>query len=687
MTEPGELGGAVPVTDVLVVTKCHLDVGFTDLAAAVRGRWLAEFLPRAMATAAELRAAGGAERMVWTTGSWILTEALETADATGRAALENAIAEGDLAWHALPFTTHTELADRSLLEHGLSLSARLDERFGRTTRAAKLTDVPGHTRGLVSLLAAAGVDLLHVGVNPAAPAPDVPERFRWRGAAAGAPEVMVMYQPGGYGATQLLEDGATAAMVEMTGDNVGPPSADDVRATWAALRERFPGARIRAATLDDVADALRPVRHELPMVTAEIGDTWIHGVASDPPKVAAFRELARRRTAWIATGRATPGEPAVARASTELLLMAEHTWGLDQKTHWPEEGAWSETELAALRSRPDTRRFEASWVEQRSYLDRFVERLAEGGRPDLADDARDGLRAAAPGPVSVEGLTTRHELIGLTLGPWVVDVDRHDGALIGLRRRDGARPADESLAGPDHPVGRVRHRTHSAADYERWFATYNSGTRPEDEWWARWDNTKPGLERSGARSAWYVPSLVGVWSGTPTPGRHVLVLEATFPDPTREASAAPPWLLFEWSVTDDDPDRLSLRLQWVAKPAARWPESTWLQLRPLVADPAGWSMVKLGEPVSPLDVVARGGRSLHAAERLVHPAAGVAVELWDAPLLAPGGARPLEFTDDPPDLSAGWDVGLYSNLWGTNFPMWCPGDASFRLDLRWTPSL
>jgi hypothetical protein len=269
---------ARPVERVLVVSKTHLDVGFTDLAAAVRERYLRDFFPRAIAVGRELRALGGPERLCWTTGSWILHEALEAADAAQRVDLERAIADGDLAWHALPFTTHTELLDRSLLEHGLSISARLDDRFGRTTRAAKLTDVPGHTRSLVSALAAAGVDLLHVGVNPAAPAPDVPARFRWRDDAApvepggAAPEVTVMYQAGGYGALQVLEDGTTAVVVEMTGDNVGPPSVEEVATTWALLRARMPEARLQAATLDDVADVLRPAADALPVVTAEIGD-------------------------------------------------------------------------------------------------------------------------------------------------------------------------------------------------------------------------------------------------------------------------------------------------------------------------------------------------------------------------------------------------------------------------------
>ena len=49
------------------------------------------------------------------------------------------------------------LEDRRITDrHGLSLSQRLDRRFGKTTIAAKMTDVPGHSRAIVPLLAASG---------------------------------------------------------------------------------------------------------------------------------------------------------------------------------------------------------------------------------------------------------------------------------------------------------------------------------------------------------------------------------------------------------------------------------------------------------------------------------------------------------------------------------------------------
>lgn len=664
---------------VLYVSKTHLDVGFTDTAAAVRRRYLEDFFPRAMRVAAQLRAEGGPARLRWTTGSWILTEALDAADTSARRQLEAAIEAGDLCWHALPFTLHTEYAERSLVRHGLTLSAELDRRFGRRTRAAKATDVPGHTRGLVSLLADAGVDLLHVGVNPASTAPRVPQQFRWRDDAAErevAPELAVMYQAGGYGDLQVVEGTDVAVMVDLTGDNLGPRAATELTDRFERLGEQFPGASVEAGTLDDVAEVMAGARDGLPVLTAEVGDSWVHGTGSDPAKTATFRAWCRQRRRWLEEGDADPGDPALAAASTTLLQVAEHTWGLDQKTHWPEEGCWGVAELAAVRHRPDTVAFEASWHEQRELLDRYVATLGTRGRPDLADAAeqlRHSLVPRRPGPVDT--WTRRDPAEPARLGAWSLTFDPADGSV-----RTLLDPVGRERSGPAG-LGRYAQRTYDAADLERWFSTYNAGTLPEDEWWARWDNTKPGLAESPARSAWWRPELVGLWSGDDATGPVLaarLGVRAGTDDPV-----ATPGELWQVVRTTADGDGLELELCWFDLPAARWPTTTWWSFSPAVTDPDGWQMRKLGEWVSPLDVVADGGRRLHVADTLAHPD-GFRLDLLDTGLVAPGDAEVLVWDERPIRLADGWHACLHANLWGTNFPMWTEGDARFRVQLRLT---
>ena len=168
------------IKKVLIIFKTHLDVGFTDFAANVRKKYEEVFIPNAIKTAGELRKENGEAAFKWTTGSWLIYEYLKNAPEERVKELSEAILNGDICWHGLPCTTHTELMDRELFEYGLSLSRRLDERFGRKTIAAKMTDVPGHTKAMIPLLKKAGIEFLHIGVNPASAVPEVPEIFRWQ---------------------------------------------------------------------------------------------------------------------------------------------------------------------------------------------------------------------------------------------------------------------------------------------------------------------------------------------------------------------------------------------------------------------------------------------------------------------------------------------------------------------------
>src|ERR1035441_5213970 len=147
------------VRRVIIVFKCHLDVGFTDTQAKVMHTYFKQYYPQAIETASRQRELGK-NKYVWTTGSWLLYEYLEQASPDERHRMEEAVASGDIAWHALPFSWQTEMLDRSMIEGCLGFSQSLDARFGRRTIAGKMTDVPCHSRGIVSPLAAHGIRLL-----------------------------------------------------------------------------------------------------------------------------------------------------------------------------------------------------------------------------------------------------------------------------------------------------------------------------------------------------------------------------------------------------------------------------------------------------------------------------------------------------------------------------------------------
>jgi hypothetical protein len=96
-------------------------------------------------------------------------------------------------------------------------------------------------------------------------------------------------------------------------------------------------------------------------------------------------------------------------------------------------------------------------------------------------------------------------------------------------------------------------------------------------------------------------------------------------------------------------------------------------------------MDKLGQAVSPFEVVKDGNRKLHAVCNGVHyrdPYDELWIETLDAPLVAPGERSLLNFDNRPPPLNKGMHFALFNNVWGTNFPMWYDDNARFRFILR-----
>lgn len=698
----------MPIRVVHLVAKTHLDLGFTALAAEVEQQYLADFFPRAVAVAEELRERGGPARLIWTTGSWILHRALHQADAARAGAVDAGVRAGDLAWHALPLTTHTELMDAQLLRAGLGISQELDARFGQTTTAAKMTDVPGHTRAMVPLLAEAGVTFLHLGVNPVWPVPEVPPVFRWR--SPDGSEVTVAYQAGGYGG-EIMIDGCDEALAFLhSGDNLGPPSVGDVLAAHADLQARHPEAEVRASTLDAFARALvgSGAVDRLPVVTAEIGDPWLFGAGSDPQKLAVYRALlwSRRRTHEGSRLSAEQHRSLDRR----LLLVAEHTWGLDQKIALPDDRRWDAAGLAEVRSSDGGRRFEASWAEQRAYVDeaayeferaRVPHTAFHDGPPDLtsARPAGDRMvptvsdRAILGGPVTATAVgepAGRYERVGVDgRVPGLGGSPDPDGSArweIGVAPETGAvdhlvhRPSGRVLADVDHPLGLLIRQTFSEADYDRFYAQL--APTATDEWWARWDNTKPGIDDGGARSATTTPSVLGIWSARHPDGDGEVVVRSELSAAT-VASGAPQRIWHRWRLGGDS-DEIELALWWEDKAATRLPEATWCSFVPIVAEPERWELDKLGQRISPLDVVRRGGRSLHAVGEGMHydgPDGRLTIATLDAPLVAPGRPNLLDADPAAPDLAGGFHVLLQDNCWGTNFPMWNEGPAMFRFTL------
>jgi alpha-mannosidase len=410
---------------IFVVFKTHFDIGFTGLVEEVLESYARVMIPRAIDACRHTAGDAPGSRFAWTLPAWPLADSMARLKGgpIGEE-LEKLVGEGRIAWHALPFTTHTELFGLEDFIRGLYVGRALGERFGRRAVAAKMTDVPGHTRILPTLLASAGVLFLHLGCNACSTPPDVPFLFQWEGPDGS--RVITMYSRGGYGTSLFPPPDWNLPVwlaLQHTSDNTGPQTAAAVTQILSEARARYPDAEITVGSLDDFARALAALKPDLPVIRKDLADSWIHGVGTMPAEVARLRSARNRLVSVESTDAihrlARPDETtpaaefhsALSGAYERILLFGEHTWGMDTKIalNPPEFGGrvYAKALFQEVRASGKYERIRRSWSDKA----RFVEEAEEHLR--LAESILHGGERAAPAAVP-----SRVEVVNHHLWPW-----------------------------------------------------------------------------------------------------------------------------------------------------------------------------------------------------------------------------------------------------------------------------
>lgn len=657
------------VKRVLTMFKCHFDAGFIDTQTAVVHRYFTEYFPKAIQVAEQLRNSG-TERYVWTTGSWLLYEYLEQASAEDRRRMEHAIAAGDIAWHALPFNWQTEMMDRSMIEGSFALSQALDRRFGRTTTGAKMTDVPGHTRGLIAPLAAHGVTFLDIGVNGASRPAEVPPLFVWKDSRGASLTVMYHHE---YGGVVHVPGSDLAIAIVVRGDNSGPHKPEEIAKIYSDLKTRFPNAEVIPTSLTEIANASKPYQANLPVVKQEIGDTWIYGCPSDPLKVARYREVARLRQSWIAQGKFHSADATDLALLRRVLLEAEHTWGTDTKT-WLDFDHYTPRDLAEMLDTKNYKVVQFSWKEKRDDLFEGIAALPAA----LRDEATAAIHNLAVKEPQLSNPSSHQAGKKIETEHFSIALDPATGA---IHRLDNKKTKRE-WASATHPLALFSYQTLSPQDYEQFFSNYIISTAD----WAKKDFGKPNIERFGAVSQNWLPSLTALAVEEDEQGHRILAhLAVHDPESIQSGRAAFPQKMYLELLLPKAEPVVHLNFYWFGKPATRLPEAIWLTFNPVVSNQRGWMMDKSGEDVSPFDVVSSGNRHMHAVStgfRYTDNEGSFFVETLDAPVIAVGEKSPLNFSTSEPDLSSGIHCSLFNNAWGTNYIMWFGEDMRFRFTLH-----
>lgn len=368
------------VKKIVLVFKTHFDIGFTDLSTRVIDNYANSMLKEVIATCKATQLMGKLQ-YVWTMPAWPLKIISERCGADLKSELDLLIARGQIVWHALPYTSHTDFCSAEEYIEGLRFGRELSNTYQKPyTISAKMTDVPGHGIMLPAILSGAGVKFLHLGCNEFANPPKLPFLFHWQSVSGG--RVLTMYSKGGYG-TSLLppEDWEYPVWMALmqTQDNCGPQSVEVIESLVKRIQKKYPEAEIVCGTMDDFYNDLTKCDlKDLPTITKDLADTWIHGIGSYPAEVGIIREereKSKRLQAIVAKQYLEGSEQNMDQATEilnryyeEVSLFEEHTWGADVKTWLGKDRVYHKKGFLKEKNTKNYQFMEASWQEQRDRV-------------------------------------------------------------------------------------------------------------------------------------------------------------------------------------------------------------------------------------------------------------------------------------------------------------------------------
>ncbi|MHC4401684.1 MAG: glycoside hydrolase family 38 N-terminal domain-containing protein [Planctomycetota bacterium] len=736
-----ETGSPVKLNEVIVVFKTHFDLGYTELAREVVDRYRTSMIDNALAVCD----AGGRlpreHRFVWTIPGWPMGQMLWSGQtARRRARIEQAIRDGRLVWHALPGTTHTESLELEDLVRAVGFSSRLSRQFGQPlARDAKMTDVPSHTWVLPTLLRHAGVEFLHVGCNSGSASPELPMLFWWEGPDGS--RLLTFYAASGYGSQLKPPEGwpyNTWLALIHSGDNQGPPQPEAVEKLLAGARHDLPGVKVRMGRLADFADAVLREPAEIPVVRADMPDTWIYGILSMPIESTIARNvrpaivgLEATNTVLIRQGVGVPPvENVVAAAYEQSFLYGEHTWGASSRYYSPRiyGKAWQEALAAGKYAYA-----EESWREHGAY----ARKLQELVMPALEANMQALARA-----VNVDG----PRLVVFNPLPWersdVVSVDATSTTPVAWKDAVTAEQVPTALDGGKlrllaanvPPLGyRTYVPTLSAGEKDAASFDTRQATMENEFFVLHLDRLRGGIaslaEKSSGRELIDKKSkyLLGQYlyerfnddihrAYVDSYRKHKQRWTETFGKPGMSTAAETPYLAasprdfrlemhengvalraamtaaadqsvpHDVSITVTLPRNLPfVDLEWTVrdKKPEPWAEAGWLCLPLAVAEPV-FRLGRVGSIIDPAKDICPGANheffclstGLTVTDRKDQ---GVGLCPIDSPLVSLGTPGLFRYTRRFAPRQGTVFVNLYNNVWGTNFQQWIGGSWSSRV--------
>lgn len=244
----------------------------------------------------------------------------------------------------------------------------------------------------------------------------------------------------------------------------------------------------------------------MPVVEDEIGDSWIHGVATDPFKVAALRTLCKLKTEWLKENKLKKDSQEYQKFADNLLCVSEHTWGMDSKMHFCDTENYSKKAFQIARSKDIVQpknifgdfpfrltafftnifgdkhysysHIETSWIEQKQYIKKAIESLPLA----LKTQAENEISKLIPTKIANIDNNSPY-ILGdiITFNDWTLSIGKYGGINLKHKNKD-------ILNGIERPI--IDYRSYGVSDFDYYAKHYLRHKQA----WAVADNLNPGLK-------------------------------------------------------------------------------------------------------------------------------------------------------------------------------------------------
>ena len=386
----------VPKLTIYVVPHSHTDIGYTDIQTEIERKQV-ENLDKGMALAERTASYPEGARFVWNLEVlWAADLFLQHKNAQEITAFESAVKAGRVALNGLYLNTLTGLCRPEEQVRNFTFATQFARRLGVTIDTAMISDIPGHSWGLVSAMAQAGIRYFSTSPNffdriGTAQVASADQPFWWVG-PSGRERVLTWNTHQGYALSHTWSARVTTARIgeyldhlegvrypyDVTyirwsglGDNAEPePTISDFVKDWTA-KYAWPRLVI-SDQRTPFAELERRYADRIPARSGDWTPYWEDGAGSSARETVMNRQSADRLTQVQALWAMFAPERWPAALSDEawkkVLLYTEHTWG-----------AWNSV------SQPESPFVANQWAIKRGYAEEasaLSTKIFESVRPD-----------------------------------------------------------------------------------------------------------------------------------------------------------------------------------------------------------------------------------------------------------------------------------------------------------------